>query len=974
MTGRADNGFVRLLVLCCVVLLCSACSTKKNTAGTRFYHSVVARFNTLHNGRVAFEEGLAAQEKSHQDDYTALLPMYISMNKQTANAGRSNYDTSIEKCEKAIKLHSIKKKPTVSGNHKLTPKEKEYRARKEFNPYLYHAWLMFGEAQFNQGEFLEAASTFHYILRLYATQPDVVCLAKAWLARCYIAVDWPYDAEDVLNKMGRDSITTQGERARQNSMAAYYVQTGQYAEAIPYLQKTIDNTHRKLPKARLNFLMGQLYHELGDDEMAYKYLGRVIRSNPPYELAFNARILQSEVTGRKQYKAMVKKLQRMAKSDKNKDYLDRVYFALGNIHLAVNDTTKCIEAYEKGVEESTKNGVAKAILLLRLSEIYWGQENYIDAQRTYKLCIAILDKEHESYKESERRSKILDELAPPLQDIKLQDSLQALSKLPEKDCLAAIDRVIEDLKKKEKEEAKKAARNGTGANGTAAANNMAQNNVTTPTAATATGQQKGLWYFYNPMSVNNGRQEFQRRWGQRPNEDNWRRSNKQVQSGNEFEETNYDDEENEELYGSLGDEGEEISDEEQALKDSLANDPHNREFYLKQIPFTEEQMAISHQTLSDGLYKGGCLEVEQLENFPLALRTLYRLYKDYPAYEKMDDVYYHLFLLCGRMGKDEDADFYRQQLLDQFPESPLAILLANPNYDMIAREGKHIEDSLYMATYDAYQKNLYEEVDANYKYSTDNFPEGAHRAKLMFLHAMSNLYMGHRSEFLDELKELVQKYSKDEIAEMAQYIVKGLEEGRLISDDKYNASDIWSRRTRGTLGAEAGLDSVQLKDDRYSQFNFVLAYPTGSLDEDQLLYEMALYNFTSYMVRNFEIELSDMQGLSFMRVSGFLSYDEVHAYAQQLYGDKHMAKVLNGIRTMLISDDNFLLIGKAFSFDEYVEFYEEKFAPIEVPENLIIDEPTDLEFIDPDDVMDEEEEPAPQNGTTGGDLEDFPWW
>ena len=36
--------------------------------------------------------------------------------------------------------------------------------------------------------------------------------------------------------------------------------------------------------------------------------------------------------------------------------------------------------------------------------------------------------------------------------------------------------------------------------------------------------------------------------------------------------------------------------------DSLANDPHNREYYLAQIPFTEEQKAESDLIIMDGLY------------------------------------------------------------------------------------------------------------------------------------------------------------------------------------------------------------------------------------------------------------------------------------------------------------------------------------------------------------------------------------
>ena len=944
--------------------LASSCSTKKNTSFTRFYHATTARFNTLYNGQLSYIEGVEAQEKSHQDDYTQFLPMSISTNKQTAGMGKSNYDNAILKCEKAIKLHSIKKRPKVSGGKKKSPKQKEFLARKEYNPYLRHAWLMLGKAQFNKGDFIEAASTFNYISRLYATQPEVCSVAKAWLARCYVALEWPYDAEDVLNKMRRDSMSTEGRQEMEASNAAFLIETGQYEQAIPEVLKTIKHTSHKIQRSRLNFLVGQLQRELGQKKDAYKSFSKVIRSNPPYELSFNARILQTEVMPEGSYKQMVKKLLRMAKSDKNKDYLDQVYYAIGNIHLAAGDTLKCIGAYEKGAEESTRNGIAKAVLLLHLSQIYWERENYIEAQRTYAACIAILDKEHDEYKEAEWRSKGLDVAAPHLSVIKLQDSLLLLSQMPESEYLAAIDRVIDALKKKEKEEAKKAAANGT-APGNATAGGAQNNaNKNTPSAAN-TSQNKGAWYFYNPQTVQTGKQAFQRKWGQRKNEDNWRRSNKTVVQGAEFEEYNYDEDRDSLALA----EQQEMDEEEQRIRDSLANDPHHREYYLAQIPFTDEQKEASHQQLRSALFDGGVSVMEKLQNYPYALRLLLRLLQDYPDTDKLAEVYYHLFLLYGRMENEERAEHYRQLLIDSFPEDKNAIRVANPNYEMIARYGKHLEDSLYAATYEAYQANRFDEVDSNFVYHTDNFVEGRHRGRIMFLRAMSYLYTGHRTEFLEMLKEIVKSYSKEEIAEMAGFIVKGLQDGRLLSDNKYDASDIWKRRRSDWAGGDSTQVADTLSAERYSTFNFVLAYPTNSLDEDQLLYEMARYNFTSYMVRNFEIEVIEDQGLSMMCIKGFLSYDEVHAYAQQLYSDRHMATVLEGIRTLLISDENLGHLGTAFSFDEYKEFFDEKFAPLEIPKELIIDEPTDLEFQDPDDV----EESEDNDGEAEEDVDDFPF-
>ena len=972
--GRV-GGFVLLLLLLVV-----SCTTKKNTPATRAYHGLTAHYNTLYNGQVAYLEGKEAQSKGHKDNFNEILPMYICTNKSTAGMGKSNYETAITKCEKAIKVHSIKKRPIVKGNKKRTEKEKEFLARKEFNPYMYHAWLMMADAQFNKGEFFEAASTYNYILRLYSTQPDITSVARARLARCYVALNWPYDAEDLLNKMKRDTITRRGQKEFDNTKAGYYVLTRQYQEAIPYLKNAIQTTRGKLPKARLNFLLAQLYHETGRDTLAYKALSRVIRANPPYEVAFNARIMQTEVMDKSKFRQMIARLKRMARSDKNKDYLDKVYYAMGNIYLSAEDTTHCIYAWEKGLKESKKSGPDKATLLLHLSQLYWEQENYIDAARTYKLCVSALDKEHDEYKETERRSKILTELEPHLSTIKLQDSLQVLAQSPEEVYLAAIDRVIAELRKKEKEEAKLAAANGT-LNPNAQNNNMANNAAGANKPALAKDlnsfgtQQTGDWYFYNASTVQKGIQDFQKRWGMRPNEDFWRISNKQslLKDRPEGEEYSYDEAAADSLFGGVPDAAaDSLAAADQALKDSLANDPHEREYYLRQIPFTEEQMEESNRLIGDALYNAGILEQEQLENFLLAERTMIRFLNDFPEHEGTDNIFYHLFLLYGRLNDVESAEEYRGYLLEDFPDAKLAALLGNPNYEMIAREGKHVEDSIYVEAYAAYQAEQYDKVEENYQFSTDNFPEGTHRARMMFIRAMSSLYGGERDTFMVTLREVVQKFPKEEVTELAQAIVKGLDEGRLLMDDRYDASSIWSRRTRAENDSTETVP--KLREDRYTDFNFVLAYPTGSLDEKMLVYEMAHYNFTNFMARNFDIEIQADAGLTMMIIKGFLSYDEVHAYAQKLYSDEHMRTRLEGIRTLLISNDNLQMIGKEFSFEDYKEFYDEHFAPLNVPDDLRIDTPADLEILDPDELdKREQEEKAKEQEELETEENDFPF-
>lgn len=957
-----------LAVIAVAVLLLCACSTKKNTGITRAYHSFTARYNTTYNGKVAFLEGLVAQEGGHKDDYTRLLPMYVSANEATAGLGKSNYETAILKAEKAIKKHSIKVKPVRKGNKRMSAKEKAYRARREFNNYLKTPWMMLAESQFRKGEFIEAASTFAYIIRLYADQPDVVSVARAWLARCYVMLEWPYDAEDLLRKMARDSMSAKGVRERQKTMAAYYILTEQYDEAVKPLQLSVKYERRSKQRARLNYLLGQVAQHANQQRVAYQAWQRVIRANPPYELAFNARLRQAEVMSGSNYRKVLAKLRRMARSDKNKDLQEQIYHAIGKVYLSRGDTMSAVGAMKKGVEKSTQGGSSLVALQLHLGQLFWDREDYIDAAEMYAAAVGGMDKKHAEYSESVWRNDVLKDLAPPLSDVKLQDSLLALSVMPEQQRLAAIDRVIEALKKKEREEEKRLAQQGGtqgAANGTTAAATTQQPAQQQPIQRPG---EKSAWYFYNMQTVMQGKQIFARQWGNRPLEDNWRRSNKQQVNLEDADGVNYD----EEAMAAEQERQDSIQNvEEQRLADSLANDPHRREFYLRQIPFDDDAKALAHQTIANGLFNAGLLEITPLENYRLAERTLNRLLADYPEFEQTPDVFYHLFLLYGRQGLEERQHACRDTLIARWPEHPYARLLANPRYEQNARYGKHIEDSLYATAYDCFRSAEYDAVEPLYDIHTEDFPDGPHRGRFLFVRAMSNLYAGRRDSFMVSMQQLVSKFPSDSISVWAKNIVQGVQEGRMLNSDGLDMTSLWSRRDMAAMGTDsAAVAADTLSAERLTGFVFVLAWPPFTLDENQLLYEMARYNFSTFVARNFEIELQNTGSVHRLLVTGFNSFDEVHSYAQNLYMDAHMRERLEGIRTLLISEENLARVGRRYSYDDYDDFYQENFVPDEVPEDLRIDEP-EFEIIDPENI--DPNEPTPEESPSDSPTDDFEW-
>ena len=942
------------LIVCTMVLvaLLSACSTKKNTASTRWWHSFNARYNTYFNGSQAFIEGNLEKEKGNKDNYTEMIPLYMVGNKQSRDIGKGQYDRAIEKSEKAIRRHSIKAKPEWNSSKRKTPKDREWLGRKEYNPFLWRAWMLLGKAQFQKGTFDEAAATFAYMSRLYHTQPMQSGLAKAWLAKCYTELGWMYDAEDVIRNMSRDSMDFRAVKDWDYTYANYYIRKGEYTNAIPYLRKAISHERRKVQRAREWFLMGQIQNLLGNKQEAYKAFRKVVLCNPPYELEFNARIAQTEVMASSNGRQMISKLRRMAANDNNAEYLDQVYYAIGNIYMLQKDTLKAIDAYEKGNEKSVRNGIEKGVLLLTLGNIYWQMERFNDAQRCYGEAIGLLDKERDDYEELAYRSKVLDELVPYTDAIHLQDSLLELSTMPEEDRLKAIDRVIDALKKKEKAErdAQLIAEAEQMEQEQQAMGNQQQNQPAAPQVQQGNGQ----WYFYNPVAVNQGKTAFQRQWGKRENKDNWRRINQTVVMSEQPETA--EDADNPEAVKEQNDsiDVEAVATEQTAPQDTLANDPHNREYYLAQIPFTEEQKAACHEIIKDGLYNAGVIFKDKLDNLMLSEKHLVRLTDNYTEYVHMDEAWYHLYLLYARQDRMDKANNCLQHMRDDYPESEWTILLTDPYYKENARFGEHIEDSLYAATYAAFKTDRYDVVKGNARIAADRFPLGENRAKFLFIEGLSLLNEGDGDQCIEKLKEVVSKYPSSEVSELAGMIIKGVQEGRRLHGGKFDIGDIWSRRDI-TLAADSTAN-IELSAERNENFMFILAYEPDSVNENQLLFEMARYNFTNFLVRNFDIVLDEDNGLHRMRISGFLNYDEALQYARQLYTDKAMAEKLENCHSLIISENNLALIGTRFSYDDYEQFYEDTFLPMKISEQKLLIEPGDIDLPDVEEIGTEEEQ------------------
>ncbi|MDR3194254.1 MAG: tetratricopeptide repeat protein [Tannerella sp.] len=906
-----------------------ACSTKKNTTAHRRFHALTARYNTYFNGKTSFDESLDAMVNGYKENYTERIYMYpVSAQPKDKKETGGAFDRAIEKGNKAVKQHSIQKKPPRKAGWQSNPKQVALQAKEEYNPFLRHCWMLIGQGQFYNADFLQASATFSYIARHYATDREMVAEARIWQARCYAEMNWLYEAGAALERQDENGIPPANRKQYDRFHADYLIKSGQFEKAIPFLQKAIKWEKNKRQRTRMSYLLGQLQAELGQNEAAYKTFGKVASANPPYELEFAARIRQTEVFPGASYQNVLKMLHRMARSEKNKDYLDQVYYAVGNIHLSRQDTVKAIENYALGIEKSTQNGLDKAICQIRLGDIYFAREDYVNAQPCFSGALAGIRKEYRDYDRISRLSAVLDELVVHVEAVHLQDSLQTLARMPESERLALIDKIIEEVKKQEEEAAKNAERENYLADQGARGNNSQppgrqNNNMMQPQTPLIPGEN--AFYFYNEQLVAQGKAQFQNKWGKRTLEDHWRRRNKSMPT------LGTDEGDGTEGGGEaqqVDAEGNPIAaDSIQLALDSLASDPKSREYYLRQIPFSEDDLEASNLIIADGLFNMGMIYKDKLEDKNLAVETFEELERRFPDNKYRMDYYYHAYLMALRYKDTALAEIYRAKLVAAFPESDYAIAVADPNYEYNIRMMDSVQDSLYEETYHRYLDEDTAAVRRNSRAFAETYPLSVLQPKFMFLHALTYVQAGDVDGFKAALTALVEKYPAADVSELAGEMLKGVLRGRTLVQGNVTGMT-WNLRfgvdANGMLSAS---DSArQFVDEPDTPHRMLLIYPTGNVDRNQLLYAVAAFNFANFTVNVFDLNIETVGSLSILTVSGFHNLGETLAYAKMIYGpDGYAAALGQAVSFFPFSDRNYDTLLRGKTLEEYMLFFVEHY-------------------------------------------------
>lgn len=865
-------------------------------------------------------------ETEYEDDYSDLVYIHPAEAYADPKAPQpsADFERTIEKMEKAIALHSIQKRPKKDRSKMKNPKYREFLKRNEYNPFLHNAWRLMGEAQYLKGDFLASSSTFMYIEKHFTWLPELIAESKIWQIRSYCALGWINEAENVVSRLKPEELTNKRLRTMYNTAYAdFLIKSGKTKEAVPYLEKAVDNTGG-IQKTRLRFLLGQVYAANGNNNGAYKMFKSVAgASNASYRTQFNARIKQTEVYQGTNIEPEVKSLQKMARQDRNKDYLDQIYYAIGNLYLTRKDTTKAIENYILANEKSTRNGREKAINQITLGGLYFDRFEYDKAQPCYSEAIPQLPDDYPNYETLKRRSDVLDELAVYSQNVTLQDSLLELSRLSPEEQMKVAQRLVDELKEKERKQAEEAARQEYLAQASANASQL-QSNTTTYTLNTDKS-----WYFYNTATKNAGKTQFQKLWGSRKLEDDWRRINKATFSMSDFEEANYDDEEEEVMTDSLGNplSEEQIAEAKKAEEErAKEQDPHYPEYYLVQIPKTDEERQNSENIIQEGLFNMGIILKDKLEDVVAAENAFMELDTRFPDNIYRLDMYYNMYLMYIRYGMNDKAEIYRQKILADFADSKYGLALADPNYIQNLRDMDRVQEEMYVKTYDDYLNNRNAAVHESYNEMMRRYPLSKIMPKFMLLHALAYVPEKKYDEFQSTLKELLLRYPETDITPLASSILKDMAHGRKISGGSTNMRGmIWSIRLTNDTTAQGGDGSVTPFDpSTEGEHICLLTYPTDSVSSNRLLFDVARHNFSSYTVRDFDIERMAFGQIGMIVIKGFTSLANVEEYSKLLFADKQVV-ISGNVRPVFISKKNFdILLNEGRSFAEYFQFVEEQ--------------------------------------------------
>lgn len=878
MNTKRFTLFFRITAVIAVAVFVFSCSTKKNTFTRRVYHNLTSHYNVYWNGDQSLKDGVATLQKNAKDNYSKILSVYNYGAKENISAINPAMDRAIEKATLTINHHSI------------------FFNKKEYVRWIDNAYFLAGKARFYKQDYLMARRTFDYVINNYPTS-DVKWDAMLWEARTYNQLrDFEKASgllENIQSKLDKANIPLRVIKMLPLIYAEHYLYKQNNKAAIDYLQRGIEiNTNRQLV-TRLKFILAQVYQQVGNEKAANELYAQVIKRNPPYEMAFNCKINLAKTYDKSSgdSKGLVKGLKKMLKDSKNKDFQDQIYYALAEIALKEKNDTLGVKYLKLSVASSVQNNYQKSISALRLADIYFEKSDYPPAQNYYDTCMQVLPQDFPNYSLIESRTNTLTDLVANLNIIHLEDSLQRLAKLPESERNKIIDgrvqNYIKEEQRKQEEEKNQSANLG----------NIGQLKTNQTGGGTAAN-----WYFYNPQSISFGFTEFIKKWGRRKLEDNWRLSNKRA----------VEQEQEKTIAGGTA--------SDSTASDStkkISTDPKSPQTYAQNIPLTKEQLAASDVKLCDAWFNLGNIYLDGLHDTLRSVEAFETYLSRFQEDKRQLQVYYSLYNVNNKQKNTAKAEFYKNKILNGFPESDYAKIISDPDYNLELMAVQNKADARYGEAYEEFKKGHYNLVMIYCKDAISNLPDKQLVPKFELLKALAIGKTAGNDTLVTELKRIASKYPDNEIAAFVKGMLdylnpkKGPEGAAKVIADSLNkaAADIYSFHPESghfyILVVNSKSINVNVLKTRISDFNI------KNFSQDNLMVKSVVLGENEEMIS----------------ISNFTDMEQGMKYYNAISGDDYVFSKMNGsdYDQFIISAENYPVYYKSKDMNLYLRFFQKNY-------------------------------------------------
>ena len=292
--------YTRTYFLIFILLFLGACSTESNTFVNRTYHSTTARFNGHFNAQELLRVSLKTYYGSRKDDFYGILPINPLPNETEVKGMLPAIDTAVSKCTKVIL------------NHSMPSAENMFYKQAEYNTWIDENWLTVGQAFFYRRDYDRALNNFQFVKRFFVKDPSTYA-AEVWIAKIFIEQRKFADAKlilDGLNEVAQEQkkktikdyipFIKKKEKSEAPVMnkslqfdihktyADLSVKRKDYEEAINGLVLAIDKCKNGKEKARLNFILAQLYQQANQLPDAEKCYSKAMKASAPFDISFNA--------------------------------------------------------------------------------------------------------------------------------------------------------------------------------------------------------------------------------------------------------------------------------------------------------------------------------------------------------------------------------------------------------------------------------------------------------------------------------------------------------------------------------------------------------------------------------------------------------------------------------------------------------------------------------------------------------------